>query len=53
MVTKNVMFSTDSDLLICLKEVHFVDSIAFSTETIVLLVNKHSSFLDISVASVP
>lgn len=53
MVTKNVMFSTDSDLLICLKEVHFVDSIGFSTETIVLLVNKHSSFLDISVASLP
>ena len=48
-----IMFSTDSDLLIGLKEVHFVDSIGFPTETIVLLVNKHGSFLDISIASLP
>lgn len=53
MVTEKVMFATDSDLLICLKEVHFVDSIGFSTEIIVLLVNKHSSFLDIYIASLP
>ena len=53
MVTEKVMFSIDSDLLICLKEVHFVDSRGFSTETVVLLVNKHSSFLDIYIASLP